>query len=157
MALDFEELFEHEYPRLVRALRRVDDDATDAVQEAFIQAFVRWKRVGKLDDPAGWVRRVAVNRLHNARRSRTRRDSAVEMLAARHAPPSGGPEADHDLRGAVARLTPQQRVTVALFYGADLSVVEVADAMNLSEGTVKSHLHAARARLRELLTESRHE
>ena len=149
----FEELFEREYPRLVRALRRADDDATDAVQEAFVQAYARWSRVSKLDDPAGWVRRVAVNRLLNARRSRGRRDAAVETLAARStsAGSSFGADDRLDTIAAVRKLAPQQRVAVALFYGADLSVREVADAMKVSEGTVKSHLHDARERLREIL------
>jgi RNA polymerase sigma factor (sigma-70 family) len=153
----FEDLFEREYPRLVRALRRADDDdAADAVQEAFVQAFVRWHRVGRLDDPAGWVRRAAVNRLLNARRSRTRRDSAVARLAA----PGIGhvaafdSETRLDTQSAVRNLPPQQRVAVALFYGGDLSTLEVADAMKLSEGTVKAHLHSARDRLREALKES---
>jgi RNA polymerase sigma-70 factor, ECF subfamily len=151
----FEELFEREYPRLVRALRRADDDATDAVQEAFVQAYARWNRVSKLDDPAGWVRRVAVNRLFNARRSRGRRDAAVERLAARSTPTVASFGADDrlDTIAAVRQLAPQQRVAVALFYGADLSVHEVADAMQLSEGTVKSHLHDARDRLRQVLSE----
>ena len=151
----FEELFEREYPRLVRALRRADDDATDAVQEAFVQAYARWSRVSKLDDPAGWVRRVAVNRLLNARRSRGRRDAAVETLAARSTPAASSFGADDrlDTIAAVRQLARQQRVAVALFYGADLPVREVADAMKVSEGTVKSHLHDARERLREILSE----
>lgn len=150
----FDELFDREYTRLVRALRNVDDDATDAVQEAFVQAFVRWSRVSRLDDPAGWVRRVAVNRLLNARRTRTRRDTAVAAIAGRVDDAEFGVESRLDLRAAVRQLTPQQRLTVALFYGGDLSVNDVADAMSLSEGTVKYHLHAARERLRELLAES---
>jgi RNA polymerase sigma-70 factor (ECF subfamily) len=40
---------------------------------------------------------------------------------------------------------------VALFYAADLSVVEIAEALEVAEGTVKSHLHAARRRLAALL------
>ncbi len=153
----FEEIFEREYPRLVRALRRADDDATDAVQEAFVQAFVRWNRVSRLDDPAGWVRRVAVNRILNNSRSRGRRAGALATLAARAdatLPASFDRDDRLDVRAAVRRLPPQQRMAVALFYGGDLSVDDIADAMNISDGTVKSHLHAARQRLRELLAES---
>ena len=151
----FEELFEREYPRLVRALRRADDDATDAVQEAFVQAYARWNRVSKLEDPAGWVRRVAVNRLLNARRSRGRRDAAVETIAARSTPTRlrSPPTIDSTRSPRSGSSRANERVAVALFYGADLSVREVADAMKLSEGTVKSHLHDARQRLRELLSE----
>jgi RNA polymerase sigma-70 factor (ECF subfamily) len=154
----FEDLFEREYPRLVRALSRADDDATDAVQEAFVQAYVRWNRVGRLEDPAGWVRRVAIHRLLNARRSRGRRDVASAALAARVgdgvARTMSSAAERLDLRAAVRQLAAQQRIAVALFYGSDLSLREVADAMKLSEGAVKYHLHAARQRLHEMLSES---
>jgi RNA polymerase sigma-70 factor (ECF subfamily) len=80
-----EELFERDYVRLVRSLSVAFDaeSAADAVQEAFIAADRRWARVGAYDDPAGWVRRVAVNRLLNGRRNRGRRAESTE-------PPVGG-------------------------------------------------------------------
>ena len=150
----FADLFEREFERLARNLRAVDDAAEDAVQEAFVQAFLRWNRVRTLDDPAGWVRRVAVNRLLNVRRSRQRQDAAVERLA------SGvhdQPEVEQSaILEAVRSLPRQQRIAVALYYGADLSVDEVAQAMSLTPGTVKFHLHAGRARLHELLEDPAH-
>jgi DNA-directed RNA polymerase specialized sigma24 family protein len=77
-----EELFEREFAPLVRALGVAFADpeaAADAVQEAFIEADRRWRRIGRYDDPAAWVRRVALNRLRNGRRDRRRRG---EILAA---------------------------------------------------------------------------
>lgn len=44
----------------LRGLVSFGDGAEEAVQEAFVKALVRWSHVGKLEDPAGWVRRVAV-------------------------------------------------------------------------------------------------
>lgn len=72
---DVSELFELEYERLVRSLGVAFDpeSAADAVQEAFIKADRDWSNVGALESPAGWVRRVAVNRLLNGRRNRVRR------------------------------------------------------------------------------------
>src|SRR5712691_2352632 len=109
---EFQSLFEREYPRLVRVLSRADDDAADAVQEAFVQAFVRWGRVSRLEDPTGWVRRVAVNRLLNAQRSRARRRGAVSVLASRHRDDATTVDSDArlDTRAAVRQLAPQQRV-----------------------------------------------
>ena len=40
-------------------------DAYDAVQEAFVQAVVHWRKVSRYDDPLAWIRRVAINRLHD--------------------------------------------------------------------------------------------
>jgi RNA polymerase sigma-70 factor (ECF subfamily) len=147
----FEELFRAEYARLVRVLRAIDDDAPDAVQEAFAQAFVRWRRVSQLEDPAGWVRRVAVNRLLNVKRSRARRDAAVARLD--HGAVANDRVEDVDLWRAVRTLPRQQQLAVALFYGGDLAVDDVADAMKLSDGAVKYHLHAGRERLRDMLGE----
>jgi RNA polymerase sigma-70 factor (ECF subfamily) len=150
---DVSELFEAEYERLVRSLGVAFDAhaAADAVQEAFIQADRGWSRVATLDDPAAWVRRVAVNRLLNGRRDRQRRREILATVR---------PVADVDLtddlvdlRRAIAELPDRMRATVCLHYLADLSVEEVATALEVCAGTVKSNLHDARNRLRELLGE----
>ncbi|HZB42618.1 MAG TPA: sigma factor, partial [Ilumatobacter sp.] len=60
----FDALFADHYARLVRALTLVAGDrevAADAVQEAFVRAHLRWRKIGRYDDPIGWVRRVAIN------------------------------------------------------------------------------------------------
>jgi DNA-directed RNA polymerase specialized sigma24 family protein len=59
--------------------------------------------------------------------------------------------ADLDLRRAIAGLSARQRQAVLLVYYVDLSVAEAARTMNCSEGTVKSTLSDARARLAKLL------
>lgn len=150
---DVGELFDAEYGRLVRSLGVAFDpaDAADAVQEAFIAADRAWDQVGSYDDPAGWVRRVAVNRLLNGRRNRRRRDEILATIT---------PVADADLtaelvdlRRAVARLPDRMRAVVCLHYLADLSVDQVATSLDVSPGTVKSNLHDARLRLREQLEE----
>ena len=58
---DFDALFRAEYLRLVRALSMSFSStvAEEAVADAFAAAHRRWSRVSHLDDPAGWVRRVA--------------------------------------------------------------------------------------------------
>ena len=122
-------------------------DAADAVQEAFVQAVVHWRKVSRYDDPLAWIRRVAINRGHNRRRSRRRQEALQQRMAA--APTTQVPlfEADDDLAALVAALPQQQRLALSLFYYSDLSIAEVADAMQLSEGAVKYHLHAARTSL----------
>ena len=50
-------------------------------------------------------------------------------------------------------LPPQQRIAVGLYYGGGYPVSEIAAAMDLADGTVKYHLHAARERLRAVLAE----
>jgi RNA polymerase sigma-70 factor, ECF subfamily len=150
-------LFEREYIPLVRSLSVAFDaeSAADAVQEAFIAASWRWSRVSSYDDPAAWVRRVAINRLLNGHRNARRQaevlvgirlvgsdDLTVELL---------------DLRAAIAHLPRAMKLSICLYYLADMSVDEIAYALDISAGTVKSNLHDARIKLRSLLGEDTHE
>ncbi len=145
-------LFRAHYGRLVRALTLASgspEAAADAVQEAFVKAHLRWKRLQHYEDPVGWIRRVAINNLRDGHRSSTRKDKALARMAA--LPPPTGPRADDlptDLGPILSQLPRQQRLAVALFYVDGMSVAEVAEAMQLSEGAVKFHLHQGRARLR---------
>jgi RNA polymerase sigma factor (sigma-70 family) len=145
-------LFRAHYGRLVRALTLASgspEAAADAVQEAFVKAHLRWKRLQHYEDPVGWIRRVAINNLRDGHRSSTRKDKALARMAA--LPPPTGPRADDlptDLGPILSQLPRQQRLSVALYYVDGMSVAEVAEALQLSEGAVKFHLHQGRARLR---------
>jgi RNA polymerase sigma-70 factor (ECF subfamily) len=153
-------LFRQHYGRLVRALTLVAGDrehAADAVQEAFVKAHLNWWRLRHYEDPIGWVRRVAINRLHDVRRRRGREDRAMTRLAAgsaegEEASTGAATDAGHSgLAAALGDLPRQQRLAVTLYYVAELSVAEVAAAMRINEGTVKFHLHQGRERLRAVI------
>ena len=151
-----EELFEAEHDRLLAGLAVAFDPsaAADAVQEAFIAADRRWSRVRRLDDPAGWVRRVALNRLLNSRRNRRRRSELLSMIRPLD---SVDLTADLlDLRAGLAAMPDRMRAVMCLHYLSGLRVEEVAEALDISPGTVKSTLHDGRARLRETLEDTRH-
>lgn len=153
-----EELFRAEYARLVRALAVSAggvDAAADAVQDAFVQASRHWARIGQYDDPAAWLRRVAVNRISNQGRDRRRRTHALPRISIVSSPVATDVHPDLDLRAVVAALPVQQRTAVCLYYLADLSVEQVSDAMGIAVGTVKSHLHDARRSLSSRLQEDR--
>ena len=137
---------------LARALHAAGvPDANDAVQEAFVQAVVHWRKVSRYDDPLAWIRRVAINRGHNKRRSRRRQEALAQHIAETTAAPIVTIESDDDLADLVASLPQQQRLALSLYYYADLSVAEVAAAMKLSKGAVTYHLHAARTSLSRAL------
>lgn len=159
MQHDIEPYFRAHYGRLVRALTVIsgsEEAAADAVQEAFVKAHLKWRTVSQYDDPVGWVRRVAINKLRDGHRSETRKARAIERLGRRddttiEAPEPIEPSGAERLAAALADLPRQQRAAVALYYLDGLSVAETAAALGLSDGAVKFHLHEARARLRTLL------
>ena len=153
---DIESLFRAHYGRLVRALTVVSgsqEAAADAVQEAFVKAHQKWRTVGEYDDPVGWIRRVAINRLRDGHRGDVRKERALVRLAA-GAPDTvdaAEPTDSDQLGAAMADLPKQQRLSLALYYLEGLSVAETAAALELSEGAVKYHLHQGRERLRSVL------
>ncbi len=160
---DFDAFFQANYQRLVLSLGAAFDNpeaADEAVQDAFIRAYARWSRVQRLDSPAAWVRRVAINRLRDSHRQRVRRRRAEERAVEREpVGPAGDPVADGPgerdvLRRALATLPDRQRLAVALFYVEDLSVRDIARSMRISEGAVKAHLSQGRAKLAAVLAES---
>ena len=80
---DLDSLFRANYARLVRSLAVVcghQETAADAVQEAFVKAHIHWRRIENFDDPVGWIRRVAINRLRDEHRRLGRKQRAVEQL-----------------------------------------------------------------------------
>ena len=80
---ELEVLYATHAAALTRALHAAGyPDASDAVQEAFVQAVVHWRKVSRYDDPLAWIRRVAINRGHNRRRSRQRQEALTQRIAA---------------------------------------------------------------------------
>src|SRR5262249_55727563 len=121
-------------------------EAEDLSQEAFCRAYARWDRIGRYDDPAAWVIRVA----WNLAVSRWRRGRLLRRWHRELAPdPTIGLHTAHiDIVRALARLPSGQRQAVVLHYIADMPVAEIATFMGVAEGTVKAWLHRARATLR---------
>ncbi len=149
-----EALFRQSYRSIVQSLALAGGDlaaAEDATQEAFAQAWVRWGRISRYDNPAAWVRRVAINKLRNAHRSRIRGEAAVERMKLESS--SGQPprEPQWDLVAGLQSLPYKQRLCAVLFYVDGLSTTEVAHAIGVSQGSVSQHLNRARTALRAYL------
>jgi RNA polymerase sigma-70 factor (ECF subfamily) len=125
--------------------------AQDVVQEAFCRALSRWKRIAAMDDPAGWVRRVA----WNLATSRWRRARTAMAFARWHREEHvDAPSPDRvALAQALSTLPEQQRRAVILHYLADLPISDIARQEGVAEGTVKSWLHRGRTALAAQLTD----
>lgn len=149
---DYEWVFRAAFPRIHRTVAlilRDDDVAQEITQEAFLKLLENWRTVSSYEQPEAWVRRVAI-RMAVRRAGREAQRGLRERAVGQPRRPE---EPDVDLANAVAALAPRQRAAVVLHYYEDLPVLEVARVLNVSESTVKQHLHRARARLAELLGE----
>ena len=140
---DFIGLYSTAYAPLMRALAFYTGDrelAMDLAQETMARAYRDWKKVAKLDAPAGWLHRVAFNLANSTfRRVRAERRSS-ERLGAQFV------DVQHDadtsdtvtVRRLVAALPPRQKAALVLRYYADMSVGETAAVMDCAEGTVRA-------------------
>lgn len=149
-----EALFRQSYGSIVQALALAGGDlaaAEDATQEAFAQAWVRWSRISRYDNPGAWVRRVAINKLRNAHRSRLRGEAAVQRMDFEVSSAPSPSEPESDLMAGLQRLPYKQRLCAVLYYVDGLSTSEVAEAMGISQGSVSQHLNRARTSLRARL------
>jgi len=132
------------------------DDADDAVQDAFLQAFLALDRLRDPGRFAGWLGGILVNvcRAQRRRAPLTLLGDWPENLhpASAHGLPSAEDLDRADALGrAVAGLPPGQRQAVTLFYYADQPAGQVAS----TPGAAKASLHKARRRLREYITAHR--
>jgi RNA polymerase sigma factor (sigma-70 family) len=134
-------------------------DRDDIVQESLVRAWVKRQQF----DPdrgalSSWLLAITADQARKARaRSRPRAELVDDRRVAGNDPPVPGPDpvsADSlDLARALGRLSGRQRLVVDCFYYVGLTVTETAAVMGCAEGTVKSTLSDARARLRDLLEE----
>ncbi|MFI5906887.1 RNA polymerase sigma factor [Dactylosporangium sp. NPDC051541] len=130
-------------------------DAEECVQEAFVRLLSRWGHVSRLESPEAWVCTVAVRLAANRRRKARNAVRAllrlkVEVASARA---SGPGDERMDVMRALRRLPVGQRQVVVMHHLLGFGVDEVAVALNIAPGTVKSRLSRGRAGLAGLLRE----
>ncbi len=120
--------------------------AREATDEAFVRAYERWETVKDYDNPVGWVYLVALNWA----RSRLRRKK-FEVVAS--VPERGEYRGgfDPDLDQALERLPLDDRSMVVLKHLAGWTYDEIAEALGMKPGTVKSRLHRILSDLRTVL------
>lgn len=158
MGLSFDRAFETEFPALHRYLhRRVGAAAAnDLAAETFATAFRRWDRFDQARPLRPWLYGIAANLVRHHWRDERRKlrayartgvdpvldpdDEAIDRVDA-HA-------LERTLAAGLADLRPQDREILLLHAWAELSDQEIAEALSLPLGTVKSRLHRTRGRLR---------
>ncbi len=130
-------------------------DADDLTQQVFLQVFRKLTQFSGQSQFGTWLYRVAINEsLQHLRRSRRRQAGPLEQE-----PADGNPgnrsrlEQRELLDRALARLDPELRLTFLLRESEGLGYREIAQAIDIPEGTVGSRLNRARRELRQYLLE----
>ena len=172
----YRELVSKHAPRLLAVARRflrTDEDARDALQEAFVQAFRALPRFEGQSQLSTWLHRIVVNAaLMRLRRQRSRPEESIEPLLPTylddgHQTTASQPwfaghvdsaerrlerrETGELVRAAIDRLPETYRTVLLMRDIEDLDTSEAADALGITENAVKIRLHRARQALRGLL------
>ncbi len=150
VAVDFDAFFARNHAEMVRALALTLGDVEfgrDAAAEGFARAIPRWSTVSTYENPAGWVYRVGLN-WARSRRRKFRRER-VGLIVDGPAP-SVAPR-DAALVEALGHLTVDHRTVVVGRYYLDWSEAQLAAALDIAPGTVKSRLSRALTQLAALM------
>ncbi|HJT37179.1 MAG TPA: SigE family RNA polymerase sigma factor [Actinomycetota bacterium] len=147
-------LFIHEYAGLARLAFLLTQDrsaAEELAMEAFARALAGWRRIGSMDRPDLYLRRIVVNLCaSNVRRRAVERRANARVASQRLDVPAVYPP-DPSVLKAVSELPVRQRACVVLRYYEDRPEAEIADVLRCSVGTVKSQLSKARQTLARAL------
>jgi RNA polymerase sigma-70 factor (sigma-E family) len=144
---DFSEYVAARWPRLVRSavlLGCSEPEAEDIVQTALERCLIHWRKVEQAKDRDAYIHRVLINTFTSSRRRRWTTEKVVATVPDRAGPDgtAGVDQADAVLR-CLDRLPHDQRTAVVLRYYAHLTEQQMAEALGVAAGTVKSRLSRA--------------
>ena len=165
LANDLVEKYGEAVYKLCRSLTYTKEDADDLFQETFVKAFGQLSKIGGMDNPQGFLFSIAIYRWKSwkrkyARQSRIAPTTPLDDMAASEINIEGiviTKEETQLVRKLVAALAEKYRVPTVMFYTAGLSVADIAAALNIPAGTVKSRLHKARQLIEKGLIKSGYE
>lgn len=134
---------ESQYARLVGMLGLYCGDRyveEDLAQEALIRLCRDWRKVRKLDAPERWLHRVALNLAHSHYRRRAI-ERRVTAIVSRQPRPVETTDPDIETLEILKGLPHRQKSALVLHYYMDLPVREVAQVMDIPQGTAKTLIH----------------
>jgi RNA polymerase sigma-70 factor (ECF subfamily) len=165
----FERLVRPHFDRLYRLAWRLTGakpEAEDLFQELLVKAYGLIGELVEIEEPGSWLCRVMYNLFVDQHRRFSRQ--RMHIVDEGHLPGDGiagiagdlDPVADSEridriqrLDAALSKLSEEHRIIVLMHDTEGYKLAEIAELTSTPEGTVKSRLHRARARLRQILSE----
>jgi RNA polymerase sigma-70 factor (sigma-E family) len=127
--------------------------AEDLTQNALAKVYVGWARIQRVDNVDAYVHRMLFRTYIDTYRRRRKQEilSAVVPDVADQADVTDRGDVRTALLAALAQMTPRYRAVLVLRFWEDRSIGEAAEALGISEGSVKSHTHRGLHQLRSVL------
>lgn len=128
--------------------------AEELAQEALVRAWQNWSRLRRMENPRGWLIRIALNLGTSHLRRLMAEHRAMQRLhstaASQSQAVSPGPDVEGTyLRARLFELSQRQRTALVLRYYADLPFVAIADIMGVPVATAKSLVQRATSKIRQ--------
>ncbi|MEH7389218.1 sigma-70 family RNA polymerase sigma factor [Bacillus sp. JJ1503] len=137
--------------RVAKGILKEELDCADAIQETILKSY---HSISKLKNPAyfkTWLIRILINECNDMLKKKQKSLSYNNMENL--AEPQKAENEFDELRAAISKLNENYRTVVVLFYFEDCSIKDIAQVLNIREGTVKSRLNRARAMLANYLNQ----
>lgn len=130
--------------RISKSFLKSDVDCADAIQETILKAYQAVKGLNEASYFYTWLVRILIN---ECKRILDQRKKVIPVFEFKAITETKSNEQQLDLQDMLESLEEDLRIIVTLFYQEDLPVKEIALLLNIPEGTVKSRLSRARAKL----------
>jgi RNA polymerase sigma-70 factor (ECF subfamily) len=147
----FEDFFRREFPKMVAVAYAISGSrwaAEELAQEACLRAFKSWDSVSRYDKPGAWLRRVTINLSNSLLRRRLSEVKALERYVVGNVEVvDAHPVEEAEFWDQVKSLPRRQREVIVLHYVDGMDTGEIADVLDISESSVRTHLQRGRVTL----------
>ncbi len=151
----FDSFFHREFPRMVAVAYAISGSrwaAEELAQEACLRAYKSWDAVSGYDKPGAWLRRVTINLANSLLRRRISEMKALERYAVGGVEPlDSHPVEEQSFWDEVKGLPQRQREVIVLHYVDDMSTSDIAEVLDISESSVRTHMQRGRDMLAQRL------
>jgi RNA polymerase sigma-70 factor, ECF subfamily len=137
--------------RLAKGIVKNEHEIEEAISETILKSYVNLNQLKSLDSFKPWIMRILANECYTILRKKKRIDLQENMEAFNLVCEDTN---EHELMWAINKLDEGFRTILILFYYEDMSIKDISKILNISQGTVKSRLNRAKAKLKNILEDN---